>query len=51
MEEMTAVLKLAQMTAVMLVGATTEHAFATQNTQELIAKFIKKTFTSQLNVL
>jgi len=51
MEEMTAVLKLVQMIVVMLVGATMEHAFATQNMLELIAKSIKKTFTFQLNVL
>jgi len=51
MEEMTAALKLAQMTVVTLVGATMEHVCATQNTLELIVKFIKKTFTFQLNAL
>jgi len=51
LEELIVVSKLVQMTVEMLDGATTEHAFVTQNMQELIVKFIKRTHTFQLNVL
>jgi len=51
MEELIAVSKLVQTTVEMLDGATMEHVFAIPNMQELIAKFIKKMFTFQLNVL
>jgi len=51
LEELIAVLKLVQMIVVMLVGVIMEHVFVIQNMQELIAKFIKRTLTFQLNVL
>jgi hypothetical protein len=51
LEEVIVVLKLAQMTVVMLVGAIMEHVFATLNMLELIVKSIKKMFIFQSNVL
>jgi len=51
LEELIVVLKLVQMIVEMLDGATMEHVFAILNMQELTAKFIKRMFTFQLNVL